>query len=94
MTNRFGAAGRNGLNPRACVAFLDHYTAPDPRGRKRVNGHVLNSTQQRAIRRWRNGDVESVSPAAFMRLLHELEFTVPWFHKWCKMHRYGPTAVD
>ena len=92
MANRTGRAGRGGLRAAACVAFLDHYTTEDERRRTRINGHVLTDNQKRQIRRWRNGQTQHVNAAGFLRLLHELEFTLPWFHRWCKLHRIAVTG--
>lgn len=89
--NKTGRAGRGGLRAEACVAFLDHYTTENKDGQKRINGVVLSPNQRRQIRRWRHGDTAHVNPAGFLRLLHELEFTLPWFHRWCRMHNVKVT---
>lgn len=89
--NKYGRAGRRAVRAEAVVKFLDHYTYEDEHGRKRINGIALTDNQRRQIRRWRNGDTEHVNAAALLRLLHELDFNLPWFQGWAKLHRVSLT---
>lgn len=86
--NRTGAAGRKGVPAATVVAFLDHYTYDDAdTRRKRINGVLVTDSHVRAIRRWRNGHVDYVSVKGLASVLATYEFSLPWFHKWCRLHR-------
>lgn len=100
--NKYGRAGKSGVPAATLVAFLDYYTyegtdatgigpggIPVPVGPrvKRINGMSIPAPLQRAIRRWRNGQVEHVSPTGLAHTLASFGFDLPWFHGWCKLHR-------
>jgi hypothetical protein len=100
--NKYGRAGKRGVPASTVVAFLDHYTyeglnpepvrvgqlgSPDNGRAKRINGITISAATQRAIRRWRNGQVEHVSVLGVSHVLAEFGFDLPWFHGWCKLHR-------
>lgn len=85
--NRYGRAGRRAVPAATVIAFLDAYTYEEEGGRKRINGKAILEADQRQIRRWRNGATGGVNPNRLVPFLVCYDFTLPWFHKWCKLHR-------
>ena len=66
------------IDPAELVAFLDersdHVTGGHPRRlRKFINGHPVDETDARMIRRWRKGDIKGVTEASAKALLRRFK---------------------
>lgn len=99
--NKYGRGGKRGVPAPTIVAFLDHYTytTEGARPQKRINGRHVIPSDQRQIRRWRNGETDVVNAERLATFLVSYGFEIAWFHQWAKKNKlpivvaHSPSAV-